>query len=373
MPTWVPKATAPARISLASDFLALITGDATWDWLTPWVWVLGVRFYDTAEFCARGPGPVLDPLTIADFLTPTVGPGRLWDKLANIARDRIFGAFCEQPAVIGTAGWCTYFDGTYSASGSDGWVDYPSPYALFPATTTQIRYRTSGTLVDGGSLSLRFWSEASTHVRVDACSNDGAFHTVTIPAGARRTTIEWNGPRGDHPVTFDYDCDVGGSPAVEWTPTVQPPVIGALEPTHNTYTTIADLGAELDHQEDKLDQLRQTLAFLVQIQAAPSLAPDEVLPGPDLPVDPPVDIPVGAIAAVVTVSTIPASSNVELLDPQRYSRLGMITLGTADGWLPSIHIEHNPQMIVPLPPWAKLIRVSVYSPATATVRFLTKL
>jgi hypothetical protein len=373
MPTWRAKASAPARISLASDFLALITGDSGWDWLTPWVWVLGVRFYDTAEFCSHGPGPRLDPLSITDFLTPTIGPDRLWDKLANVARDRIFGAFCEMAPEPTEAGWTTPTCLTDTSTRDFHWLDM----IAVPVGATKYRWQMSNVSGPNPEYALYETNTSTSSYRYSYTGNavDGSLHELNVaPAPYNESLwIEWRSSGTAATICWSFYMPAGFGPAVPWEPTAQPPVIGALEPTHNTYTSIADLGVELDHQEDKLDQLRQTLAFLVQIQAAPSLAPDEVLPGPDLPVDPPVDIPPGAIAAVVTVSSIPASSNVELLDPQRYSRLGQITLGTADGWLPSIKIEHNPQMVVPLPPWAKLIRVGVYSPATATVRFLTKL
>jgi hypothetical protein len=353
--------------------VALATGDDQWSWLTPWAWVLGVPFYDTAEFCAQGPSTV-PQIQLSDFFTPTIGQGALWDKIGRIYRDRVFGAFCE--VATGTE-LCEYTEFDSDTSWSDAnsvqvvHVTVRPGVSQINITFTPSNASRYSTYVQTGFQAQIFHSASTVYT---GAFGPGAGNSSGLQAAG---SLEfWFSPQivGETIAGRLFIVQVAAcEPGATHDPTPQPPVIGALEPTHKTYASIADLGAELDHLEDKGDQLRQSLAFLIQQQASPSLAPDDVLPGPDVPTDPPVDIPPGAIAAVVTVSAIPTSSSVELLEPQRYSRLGMITLGTADGWLPSMHIEHNPQLVVPLPPWAKLIRVSVFPPATATVRFLTKL
>jgi len=373
MPGWVPKAGMPAHFNLADEFVALATGDDQWSWLTPWAWVLGVPFYETSAFCAQGPGPPVLQIGLGDFVTPTIGQGALWDKIARIYRDRVFGAFCEMPS---PDGWTEFVCHT-CVSGAPG-VTNIDVIGRTPAGASHFKwYSTLWSSPTDGNLAVcaNIDGSGGTRFNMFPGQDSGTIGPETrpeavVPGDYILSNFQSRGAAGTI-MTFCWAVD--GATGLSHTPTLQPPVIGALEPTSRVYGSIADLGVELDHQEDKLDQLRQSLAFLIQQQASPSLAPDAVEPGPDLPAAPPVDIPPGAIAAVVTVASIPASSNVELLNPQRYSRVGRITLGTSDGWLPSMAIEHNPQLIVPLPPWAKLVRVSVYPPATATVRFLTKL
>jgi hypothetical protein len=371
---WQPKSSAPAHFNLADEFVALITGDDQWAWLTPWAFYLGVPFYETAAFCAQGPGPAVEPLTLLDFVTPTIGPGALADKLSRIARDRVFGAFCELPLPTGAFGddWI-YVDvfpsGTYAVvdtlmSAGSTQVEVQLLDGFFGAAANdQVNLTQIHPPGDTGD-QVVFYHNIGQNAALPGIGSDWLLSTTVYPAIRVQTILD---------ATVHVRMRFNGAGLAAHTPTVQPPVIGALPPTLRTYGSIADLGVELDHQEDKLDQIRQTLAFLVQMQASPSLAPDNVADGPEQPTGDPVPIPLGAIAAVVTVTAIPASSSVENLAPQRYSRLGMVTLGTSFGWLPSQHLEHNPQLVVPLPPWVTFVRVSVFAPATSSVRFLTKL
>ncbi len=285
----------------------------------------------------------------------------------------MFGAFCQLPQALDVVGWSDYV-----CRGGTTTVDFQNFGILaIPAGATKVRVNVTvqtGHVGDGativtcavpfaGGTVLHGWDGVVGHVYE---------YDLSLGSGSHGIYMEWRSAGMTATECYSF-YGPGLAAPLEHIPTSQPPVIGALPPNVRTYSSIADLGVELDHQEDKLDQIRQTLAFLVQIQATPDLGTDAVDPGSDLPTTDPVDVPPGAIAAVVTISSIPSSSNVELLEPQRYSRVGRITLGTSDGWLPSLAIEHNPQLVVPLPPWVKLIRVSVYPPATAAVRFLTKL
>jgi hypothetical protein len=56
--------------------------------------------------------------------------------------------------------------------------------------------------------------------------------------------------------------------------------------------------------------------------------------------------------------------------PVKYFRAGRYTLGSANGWLPAVEIEHNPQLVAGLPSGVDRIQVVVNPPATATVTAL---
>jgi hypothetical protein len=373
MTSWVPKSDAPPVFNLADEFLALVTGDTTWGWLQPFIYEIAGPIFSTADFCAKGPpSPPMEPLSLADFLMPTIGPNRLADKLTRIAYDRIFGAFCQGPA---SGDPSEYGANTCSAIFSDhGSFGQDREHVLVVIPAGAVHCIPSIQSLTAGLAVLEWRANADGTGAGSGCTNGTAIgddSAKVIPTGMHSITCWLDGGPGSGVVCARFDGGAG-SPIVH-TPTPQPPVIGALAPTIGTYGSIPDLGAELDHLEDKLDQLRQSVAFIIQNIAAPSLAVDDTLPTDPVPVGPGIPKPDKAVAAVVSLSAIPANASELFADPPKYARLGTITLGTARGWLPSFPLEHNPQLIAPLPPYVTEVRVFAFPPAVATLSFLTAL
>ena len=241
-----------------------------------------------------------------------------------------------------------------------------------PASATVLRIRTTTAPV-GGSPTAVVLNPGPLVVGLDVIGTGVGTYDLVLPGGAGAihnysVDIHGNGTWG---VCFSTNFPAG-APAVDHTPTEQPPVVGALPPETKVYLTIPDVGAELDQQEYKLDQLRQTVAYLVQSQALPSAGAGSVVSGAPIDGGGSVDVPAGAVGLVVTCSAIPSSSSVENTSPQRYSRLGAVTFGTAQGWAPSIQIEHNPMLIIPVPTWATLVSAWAFPPATVSLTFLTR-
>jgi hypothetical protein len=132
-----------------------------------------------------------------------------------------------------------------------------------------------------------------------------------------------------------------------------------------TYTSIADLGAELDAQEAKLDAIVDGLRYLSLNTAAPTAsAGDETAVGAG-------DVtPVGnAHGAIIRCASIPPAVSEDFETPPRFRNLGHYTQHTADGPLQADEISHNPQVVMFLP-MVTGVSVSPMPPATATLQLL---
>jgi hypothetical protein len=372
--SWVPKSGTPSSFSLESEFVALVTGDAQWSWLLDWTALLGEISYDTSQFCAAGPSNVV-PLSAADFLTSWQNPLVLAAKIRAAAHDRVFAAYCELPGTL-VDGWgppsCTHVQGGAPLN------TVGVPVGVVPAGATQVRIASwfdgypgqnyggngcwflEGPAYSGGT---SFFSDTVWGMETRAAAH------ATYNTTAGRTLYLFIGGGGEGDLCLQFNA----AGVIEHTPLAQPPIVGPIPPAHGTYLTIPDLGLELDRQEYKLDQLRQTLEYLTLSLNPPDLSTAVVDTGAPIDGATVVDVPAGAIAAVITISAIPQQANILFTDPPKYARLGTVTVGTAAGWLPSIALEHNPQLLAPLPSWAKQVRVHTFTPITSSVSFLTKL
>jgi len=372
---WQPKSTAPLSFDLASAFTALITGDATWGWLLAWVPLLGDIRFVTADFCANGPSQTgaLEP---EDFLTGSRNPiGQLINnvtlavKLRNAAYDRVFAAYCELPPA--SADDCVLVGhGTYVGPTN---VGQTAAFTNGPVPAGTTKFRVTNVTVNNVNplfVELYCFTAAGGYLG-QIVPNDVSTH--------QGGTTDVNNP---YPTCRLLTCNVepsttGGNAAwdvmacsvafpTDYTPQPQPQPAGVLAPTTKVYTTIADLGAELDALELKSDVALQHLQYLAQFQSPPSTSSDAPI---EVAADAPVDL-AGAVGFIVTVASIPAEADELFGTPVRYHRIGRVTVGTDLGWYPSIDLVHSPLLVSPLPPGATKCQVNVYPPATATVTVL---
>jgi hypothetical protein len=142
--------------------------------------------------------------------------------------------------------------------------------------------------------------------------------------------------------------------------------VGLPARTSTTAATLAGIAAEVDNLEFKLDHIEQLVDYLTGVTALPPSFADPPVP---VVADTPQDV-TGAAGIIVTVSGIPAGADEQFGTPPKYHRLGRVTLGTADGWLPSFDLEHNPLVIMPIPAGVTRAEVTVRPPITATVTVL---
>jgi hypothetical protein len=359
---WQKKAAAPATANLADAFLASITGDATWGWLVNWIPLMDVVTIDVAGFCAAGPPPDPGPLTPLDFFGPTrptpigeiANRAALILKLQQIGQARLFGAWCENP-VPATTGCGPDVPPNYVES---GWNTM-----FVPAGTNEV-FVAGG---HGGNVQQVFYSTTATPQTID-WSHGLAWRTVAPDIyidNDGRATDRWMEIRVNafRPTAYRL-CGAAAHTDV-YNPTPQPIPAGTIPPTTRIYNTIADLGAELDRQEFKLDVIRSFVAFLTANAAlGPQYADPPVAAAAGVLIKP------GAVGYRIDVTGIPAGADEMFGTPPKYHRLGRATIGSANGWLPAIDLEHNPMLIAPLPPGVDRIQVVCNAPATATITAL---
>lgn len=362
---WTRKPGAPVSFSLAEAFAALITGDAIWDWLLDWIPALGYDLIDTDAFCADGPTGA-EPLTFGDFQVSNRNPyatganvGLLAVKIAGLAKDRVFGAYCENiPAA--TSGWCTLVDVSWPITGDQTWAlsgIHPPPYAW----TTVVPGEQLKISLSGPAITNLYWSHTSGTDIIVAGPNSNVVQTYTVPSGKTLlgAAFRHSGTNYTGRYWVQRVCMV---PEVH-TPTPQPAPVGYIPPTSRTYDDIADLGDELDNLEQKLDRVQQLLYYLI----SRNLIPADALGEPEVVDDDEVVDVKGAVGVLVTLSGIPASVSLGFGTPVRLFKVGRVSLGNNDGWFADYEIEHTPFVIAPLPPGTTQMTVNVIPPIVASI------
>jgi len=368
--TWTKKSAAPDYFNQSAAFLTLATGDSAFEWLIPWIpLALSYRIYKTSDFCALGPPPVAAPLTDVDFVglipsnpfTALLALAALRPRLEAIALERIFAGYCEN-IVTGGSTVVTQLVDVFNTTG----LLY---FGCAPAGSTSVTVTTVG-LISGPNFDYDFQaaSDCVGSGLVDAVvrghnTAPGTALTATwnpswpgwvfvsINTGQAHVRLDWTVPNAIG--TFDF-----APPA----PT-QPP--SAIPPSTRSYATIADLGKELDAQESKLDLLVSAVSFLASTTALPptiAAAPADATAAP-------LHTP-GAIGYRVDVSGVPPGADEHFGPITKFHRVGRVSIGSVNGWLSSIDLEHSPMLIAPLPQGVDTIQVTCYPPATATVTAL---
>lgn len=377
---WTRKTTAPAFVNGGEAFAALITGDATWGWLLGWVPLIGNPQIDVTALCALGPPTVL-PLSLTDFIPSHPRNAReqiqsdvqLLDRLRSIMYDRVFSAYCESVVAAGT--YTTYFSGSVCADHGVPWDTgiQPIPAGAVHSRVTFSNISPAG-LANWWQYRNMYFTDAAGNGRVDW--DDGSHSATTTGwASGPRTLTGYTHFRimllsaddvGPHIECGNVLIEFDGGGTTTHTATPQPAPAGLPARTSTTAATLAGIAAEVDNLEFKLDHVVELIGYLTGVTALPPSFADAPVP---VVADTPQDI-TGAAGVIVTVSGIPAGADEQFGAPPKYHRLGRVTLGTADGWLPSFDLEHNPLVIMPVPAGVTRVEVTVRPPITATVTVL---
>lgn len=369
---WRRKASAPLYANLAEKVGALITGTAD-AWVLPWFnLVPGNQIMDIEAFCALGPPPEpqIDALDFLSFLPVSkfgaaVGTAQLGEKLADWAFVKLFAAYCE--LAVATGETCTPF-GTYTANIADGRQFVAGTGFAVPAGCHKLQVR----IVSWGSGTndIHLVGYAGG-VNIQNPTPDGhSFH----PAGyvsqhtwtAELTSIGAYSNATGTVAEFAW-CMPGSVEPFVPDDIVQPPT--AIPPTPRVYTTIEDLGAELDQIETKLHWVLNYLTPMAVDTWAPMVADELVTPAT---AEEDIELGPDVTGFVVTVTNIGNQTDERFGEPRQLHKLGRVVMGTGGSWLQPIEITVSPMLVLKPDPSIKFCRVQVYPPATATVTTLVK-
>lgn len=398
---WTPKSSAPVAFTMGEALGALITGQPD-SWLSDWLHLIPDVPMSTANLCSNVSfNP--PPMTLSDFsaLIPggapsLIGAGLasaqvmlgLQQKMAAYAAARIGSAYCVGPAPPPIAGWCpsVMVDmPTSQALGADGtWVMY-----FPPPGNTQIRMRLFSHDDPAGGFSARVdrlvgfptITGGDTMAGFDATAAPTGWNTYDLAPPQYLRFLHYTYGHG----VFEIQSNACGPATHDETP--QPAIPGLPAPESRTYSSIPDVGKELDRQEHKLDLIRDLLTYLTNVTAPPAIHVAPALPVPTPPVDltPPVPgvppippdpstyvIPLQqARGIIVILSAVPPQADERFGIPPKLHNVGRVTFGTTDAWFPPVDISENPLIVAPFPPYATRVVVTVEPPATATYTLLS--
>ena len=370
---WVVKAGVPAYVNWLESARAAILG-TDYEWVGDYFWLLSERTLDTAQFCSLGP-LVCEPLNPLDFLG-FVGAGRfgrgvqaasLGDKLTCFLQQRMFEVYCENTIPTGE-NVCTFLYSQVTGVESGG--DRIIADRLVPACD---KLAVGGGQPGGGQQHIVYYSDSHAFTGQIATGGVAGFTASGIPVilydWVQHDRWIWvNGNVGPNPWTF-YACTTGTGVPTDYTPPPapeRPPY--AVQPPDQTYTDIADLGAELDLIERKLHVVIEQ-GISTQIDREWPLAVE----GEVTPVESDEDVALVDVAGViVTLSNIANQVDERFGEPRELHRVGRIVFGTEAGWLAPIEITVTPQLFVGLPPGVTRVRLHLLPPTTGTMQFVKR-
>lgn len=311
--------------------------------------------------------------------------------MGNVVKGKKFEELCERPPLPGApppTGW-TYLGEVTGTSPASGMTWVASPLRL-PATTKDVRAvrvawsgrqthmlagfmyppiaeDTASTYLFGppgqefSHMSPEFtssdtWETLNYGGAVDAFSPQQPVLALDSPAGASLTVRFYYRPRVAEAEPYVLPTIPDAPPGVPSKPGC--PVV----------TDLQDLADFLCQLQDKLDALNAKVDDLLDTNIPPEYTPDDETRGP-VPTDAPLAKPSTAIGIALELDT-PTWAARYGSNPGAYPGMGFVVLGTADGWLPSIPLKHNPQIVMPLPFQVTSIGLDLAPGVSASYRWL---
>lgn len=374
---WTRKAGAPTTFNLVDAFAALITGDPTWGWILDWFPYISNDHFNTDDFCAFGP---VSPPDLSVALSPSppdrnplVTAGKIAAAafgLTLAAHDRVFSAYCERAVAAGE--WSTPIcyavpGDPANAGGQSGHVTLQ----IAPAGTTRVR-------VDAHAMTAVTITDSQLQIGADTVgpwiySHDMNYINNGIPSpqeaavsgGAEIYASGFMNGGGSVQACVSFQ----GAGFETHAATPQPLPTGVLSPIRTVDPSLEGIAAELARHEFKLD----TLMTLLQSVAGATIDLGGDLADPsDVIADTPIPV-LDAVGCVITASGVPASLSLDFGTPQRIVRLGLVNMGTAAAWYPSVALTHSPFVLRPFPPGVTRVTVTDLPPGvTCTIAFIQR-
>jgi len=135
-----------------------------------------------------------------------------------------------------------------------------------------------------------------------------------------------------------------------------------------TVDSLQDLADYICSLQQRIEALSSKLDWLSGVAVPPTYVPDELQqPVSDPTV--PVEKPRTAVGVAITFSA-PTFVSRYGSSPGAFYDVGFVTLGTDDGWLPSLRLKHNPQVILPIASQITRIALDLQPGVTASYRWL---
>lgn len=293
-----------------------------------------------------------------------------WQRIGNVVRQYAFSEYCElvpPPDAPPPTTW-TFLGEMSAVSPASGMMWIASPYRL-PATAKDIRaervaYSGRTTRMIAGFVypalatdtastwlysppgmeyshmspdftTSNLWDTLNYSAAVDAFSPQQPVLAVDQPEGASITVRFYYRPRVAEPTPYVPPALPTAPPGVQAAPSC---------PSTPDTQALGDYMCELHH---KIDALDRKLDDLLETNVPPEYTADDAETAVADP-EAPIIKPSTAIGIAVRLSLPPGIGRYGV-NPGAYPGAGHVVLGTADGWLPSIPLKHNPQLVLPLP------------------------
>jgi hypothetical protein len=322
----------------------------------------GTKLITTQQLCSVDPGTPT-PLEVTDFLSLD----NVWakpeavKKMEQAAMAYAFAAYCQCAA--GTEVEDEVLDAQRSAGTTFVAVDIAIPASVHSvyfwaqnlgpvsahwevlfgnADWSQFAYEKSGVfgypLSYGDTRVLEGW-ETQVRLNLKAASGTVSFHETVI----------------FHSLTEDPYVPTLPAPPEEPEGMPDPPAVTECEP--------CDLRSMMEHMSDQIWDVRQRVNEV--------LSRDPTYPPTATPTETPVTsgpMAVSGIRAAVVEYSVPAWMGSIVGDPPIDLLVGYVSVRSEEGWHPPIRLEHNPQVIDPLPSNCTEIAVSLTPGVTATLK-----
>jgi hypothetical protein len=398
------KPTAPGVIDLGVALAAQIVGTEA-AWLGAYIPLLGYSAVNVAEMCAAGI-PADSEWVFSDSLLTLTGIGMvlLAAKVKRVAIAQVFPTYCQLVADPTADGWVSMGSGTLAGTAygiGTGDLVVPAHTKGFRVVATIVDNPTNtGATFAGLYRDPGFTKWVDNPLRAVGATCDtailntiaggpaprsGTDGVVTYPAGDHVDTTHWDW-NSDYPLTtcqpnWNLDGSADGGHPMHWTwhvyawapggdsgtalvrPALPHPA-GQVDPALTTGSTdIAGLAGDLA----RVDTMLQTLMTLALASEARDTSGYVDEASESATANSQTVAISGAIGVLVRVSGRPTYLSVVGNTPQRFYRLGQITLGTPDGWYAPVDIVHDATVLSPLPPGVTRAAVQLATPMVATI------
>lgn len=359
------KPDAPYVVELGVALAETVVGtDASW--LGAYIPTIGNNILDVTSMCRAGP-PADAEWQPADalLLASIFGAPLAYRKLVRVATKEIFPAYCEL-VTVGELHLCDTLALTWSAD-ADGDSHRVNGGAV-PAGSVSVTATSVGPWDFWGVVGIQdasgAYSQQFGNIHWDTGHTYGPWDVTALLAAHPALQFYIQGYSANTVgITFLVYCTSTISAITPEHPELPTDII--LPPLTTGSTDISGLAADLAALRNQLSVVQNYVTNLSSQLLLPGSPDSSTTTTPSTTQV--VDGLANANGVLITLSEVPATIGVDVVDPRRLITLGRYTLGTPEGWFQSNPLEHDLTIVEPLPLGTTRIGVTVYPPVVATV------